>query len=499
MANEAHKIKLLVLWDILCKNTDENHALNTDEISELLALRGLNVSRKILVQDIATLCDNGYEVLSYKKKYHYYYVVNRSLETAEVVMLADVINASKLPVAQKKALVGRLAETLCTHQAESISKHIISLDKGRKGSSSFIYNVDAIECAINENKQISFFYFNYDEKHKKVYRKNGNRYIVSPAFMVWNKDNYYLLFYLGKSGYAREVIPEMHASTSKYAMAMWYYLFTGQAKNFPYNKEVKEKETYLQTLTLYKKYKVKTPTVDDFDFWLFADCFSAIYTEKGTTFIHRVQTDSLAYYIARVYGTNYVWQINMNTQIVIEGKPYLDVVDEWYNYMKALNMSSLNLVRTYILALENSGRIERTRLGNIDMLPKLKPSGVAITPIVGSIACGQPVDAVEQIEESVTLPRAIFGGGDLFILHTHGDSMIDIGIKHGDLVVIRKQNTAENGDIIVAMMNGETTLKRFYKRNGKVVLHPENKEMKDIIVKDCEIQGVLVSCIHIYN
>ena len=101
MANEAHKIKLLVLWDILCKNTDENHALNTDEISELLALRGLNVSRKILVQDIATLCDNGYDVLSYKKKYHYYYVVNRSLETAEVVMLADVINASKLPVAQK--------------------------------------------------------------------------------------------------------------------------------------------------------------------------------------------------------------------------------------------------------------------------------------------------------------------------------------------------------------------------------------------------------------
>lgn len=193
MANEAHKIKLLVLWDILCKNTDENHALNTDEISELLALRGLNVSRKILVQDIATLCDNGYEVLSYKKKYHYYYVVNRSLETAEVVMLADVINASKLPVSQKKALVERLSETLCSHQAENISKHIVSLDKGRKGNSSFIYNVDAIDRAINDNKQISFLYFDYDEKHKKVYRKNGNRYVVNPAFMVWNKDNYYML------------------------------------------------------------------------------------------------------------------------------------------------------------------------------------------------------------------------------------------------------------------------------------------------------------------
>lgn len=193
MANETHKIKLLALWNILCENTDENHALNTDEIIELLALRNINVSRKTLVQDIATLCDNGYEVLSYKKKYHYYYVVNRSLETAEVVMLADVINASKLSVAKKKALVGRLAGILCHHQAESISQHIVALDKSRDGSSSFIYNVDAIERAINNNKQISFLYFNYDEKHKKVYRKNGNRYVVSPAFMVWNKDNYYLL------------------------------------------------------------------------------------------------------------------------------------------------------------------------------------------------------------------------------------------------------------------------------------------------------------------
>ena len=167
--------------------------------------------------------------------------------------------------------------------------------------------------------------------------------------------------------------------------------------------------------------------------------------------------------------------------------------------MKALNMSSLNLVRTYILALENSGRIERTRLGNIDMLPKLRPSGVAITPIVGSIACGQPVDAVENIEESFALPRSIFGNGDLFMLRTFGDSMIDIGIKKDDLVVIRKQNTADDGEIVVAMINGETTLKRIFRRNGKVILHPENKEMKDIVVKDCEIQGVLVSCIKIYD
>ena len=193
MANDTNKIKLLVLWDILCKNTDENHAMNSDEIREELAKRGISVMRKVVATDIAALNKYGYEVLSYKKKYYYYYVVSRPLETAEVVMLADVINAAKITSAQKKELIERLSGTLCSHQAQSISKHIIALDKGRKGSSSFIYNVDAIERAINGDKQISFLYYDYNEKHKKAYRKDGARYYVNPVIMVWNKDNYYLL------------------------------------------------------------------------------------------------------------------------------------------------------------------------------------------------------------------------------------------------------------------------------------------------------------------
>lgn len=193
MANENNKIKLLVLWDILCKNTDENHALNADEIRLELEKRGISVLRKVIANDIAVLNQYGYEVLSYKKKYYYYYVVNRPIETAEVVMIADSINASKLPAMQKKALVERLSGLLCSYQAENISKHIISFEKSRKGSRSLIYSVDAIDRAINENKKVSFLYFDYDERHGKVYRKGGKRYIVSPAVMVWNKDNYYLL------------------------------------------------------------------------------------------------------------------------------------------------------------------------------------------------------------------------------------------------------------------------------------------------------------------
>lgn len=193
MANDVNKIKLLLLWDILCKHTDESHAINTDEIIALLAQRGISVSRKIVVTDIEALCNYGYEVLSYKKKYHYYYVVSRQLETAEVVLLADVIKSSKLSDGQKNALIEKLFGTLCLYQAESISKHLISFDNGRKGNSSFIYNVDAIERAINENKQLSFLYFSYDEKHNKVYRKNGKRYVVNPIIMVWDKNNYYML------------------------------------------------------------------------------------------------------------------------------------------------------------------------------------------------------------------------------------------------------------------------------------------------------------------
>lgn len=135
MANDTNKIKLLVLWDILCKNTDENHAMNSDEIREELAKRGISVMRKVVATDIAALNKYGYEVLSYKKKYYYYYVVSRPLETAEVVMLADVIKASKLTSTQKNIMIEKLSGTLCSHQAENLSKHItLAQEESRKTS-----------------------------------------------------------------------------------------------------------------------------------------------------------------------------------------------------------------------------------------------------------------------------------------------------------------------------------------------------------------------------
>ena len=176
-----------------------------------------------------------------------------------------------------------------------------------------------------------------------------------------------------------------------------------------------------------------------------------------------------------------------------------DVVSPSYRrIMHALGMSSLNLVRRYVLALENQGRIRRTRLGSIALPKRLDAGKNKITPLVGDIACGQPSFAEENIEASYALPEAIFGKGELFMLHTHGDSMIDAGIREGDLIVVRRQSSADDGQIVVALMDGEATLKRLFHRNGKIVLHPENRQMQDIVVENCEIQGVLVSCIKMY-
>lgn len=169
------------------------------------------------------------------------------------------------------------------------------------------------------------------------------------------------------------------------------------------------------------------------------------------------------------------------------------------NIMHELRFSSLSMVQKYVLALEKDGKIERTIIGNIQTPVKLQKQGVTMAPLVGDIACGDPTEEEANIEESIELPKAIFGDGDLFMLHAKGESMIGAGIEEGDLLVIRKQNTADDGEIVVALTDGRNTLKRLYHKGGKIILHPENPKLKDIFVKDCAIQGVLVSCIKMYG
>lgn len=117
-------------------------------------------------------------------------------------------------------------------------------------------------------------------------------------------------------------------------------------------------------------------------------------------------------------------------------------------------------------------------------------------PILGRVACGIPKFAEENIEDYVRLPVSMFGKGDFFLLRAYGDSMIDAGINDNDLVLVRKQPTANTGQIVVALTNeDEATLKRYYPEKDHIRLHPENPDFDDIIVKNCVIQGVAVKVI----
>ena len=166
--------------------------------------------------------------------------------------------------------------------------------------------------------------------------------------------------------------------------------------------------------------------------------------------------------------------------------------------MHETGMTTLSSVFRYVNALEKEGRIAKTTQGNIATPQNLRRGGTTMIPLVGSVACGAPNIGVEEIEETYAFPTELFGEGEMFMLRTYGDSMIDIGISKDDLIVVKKQNYANDGDIVVALVDGETTLKWFYRKGSKIILHPENKTMKDIITEHCEIQGILVSCIKMY-
>ena len=166
--------------------------------------------------------------------------------------------------------------------------------------------------------------------------------------------------------------------------------------------------------------------------------------------------------------------------------------------MHETGMTTLSSVFRYVNALEKEGRIAKTSQGNIATPQNLRRGGTTMIPFVGSVACGSPNIGVEDIEETYAFPTSLFGEGALFMLRTYGDSMIDIGIRKDDLIVVRRQNFANDGDVVVALVDGETTLKRIYHKGNKIILHPENKTMKDIITDSCEIQGILVSCIKMY-
>ncbi len=115
-----------------------------------------------------------------------------------------------------------------------------------------------------------------------------------------------------------------------------------------------------------------------------------------------------------------------------------------------------------------------------------KSAGISI-PLIGTVTAGQPIFAYENYEDYYTFPVGEFKGEEFFMLRVEGTSMIDAGIMNGDKIIVRRQQTAENGEIVVALVDDSATVKRFYRRDGHIVLHPENEALSDMIFEDGEV------------
>lgn len=161
----------------------------------------------------------------------------------------------------------------------------------------------------------------------------------------------------------------------------------------------------------------------------------------------------------------------------------------------ALGFKSTSSAHQYIWRLAEKGYIDKGDLKTRAIKVVGTESTISV-PIVGKVAAGEPILATENIEDYMTIGESFFTKdalhNDNFILKVQGESMIEAGINNGDYIIVSKQSTARNGEIVVAMIEGEATVKTFYKEKDHIRLQPENSTMDPIIVKDCQILGKVV-------
>ena len=168
----------------------------------------------------------------------------------------------------------------------------------------------------------------------------------------------------------------------------------------------------------------------------------------------------------------------------------------------AVGLSSPATVQNHLKTLEEQGLIRRgtSKRRALELVDRRSsqaavrsPLGIRSLPLVGRVAAGMPQLAAENIDDYVELPAFLAPTDDCFLLRVRGSSMIKAGILDGDLVVVHRQETADNGDIVVAMVGEDATVKRFFREGGRLRLQPENDSMEPIIVPSARIVGRVVS------
>ena len=171
---------------------------------------------------------------------------------------------------------------------------------------------------------------------------------------------------------------------------------------------------------------------------------------------------------------------------------------------EAVHLKSTSSVHSHLETLEKNGYIRRdpTKPRAIEIIDdnfNLTRREVVNVPIIGQVAAGQPLLAVENIENYFPIPTEFMPNAETFMLKVKGDSMINAGIFNGDKILVQKQSDAQNGDIVVALVDDSATVKTFYKEDGHFRLQPENDTMDPIIVNECSILGKVFGVFRLYR
>ncbi|NMA51860.1 MAG: transcriptional repressor LexA [Peptococcaceae bacterium] len=165
---------------------------------------------------------------------------------------------------------------------------------------------------------------------------------------------------------------------------------------------------------------------------------------------------------------------------------------------QAVGLSSSSTVHGYLRKLEKMGYLRRdpAKPRAIEVLEQDEPKVECVNvPVLGKVAAGAPLLAVENMEDLFPLPAHFIGNGEFFILEVKGESMIEAGILNGDMVIVRQQHDADNGDIVVALLEEEATVKRLYKEKDRARLQPENSMMEPIYTDNLQVIGKVIGLI----
>lgn len=201
MSENSNRIKLMKLYEFLMNETDEEHPISKTDLCRRINEQGVSCHERTITRDIAVLNEYGYEVCGFLNgREKVYYVPERSFSIPELKIMIDAIQASSF-VTEKKTdeLIDKIALLGGSHKAELLKRNLARFNSHKHSNEAILYNIDSIEAAIAEKKQISFFYFGLNERKNRSYRTTDygdrKRYVVEPVALIICEDNYYLMAY----------------------------------------------------------------------------------------------------------------------------------------------------------------------------------------------------------------------------------------------------------------------------------------------------------------